>query len=178
MTLDSGIRTQNIASPKLLWLACAILAITAATILAALAFEHIAGYLPCALCLMQRTPYYVGVPLAASALAAVALGAPRSLIVTLFAAFAALMIYGAGLGAYHAGVEWSFWEGPAACAGTAADPTSVEDLFNQLQTTHAPSCTDATWRLAGLSFAGWNVLVSLLLVVLAVSAARLAWRHR
>ena len=29
----------------------------------ALGFEHIGGYIPCALCLEQRTPYYIGAPL-------------------------------------------------------------------------------------------------------------------
>ena len=43
-----------------------MLGLSAATILGALAFEHFGGYQPCALCLMQRTPYYLGVPLAAA----------------------------------------------------------------------------------------------------------------
>ena len=161
----------------LLWLALAMLAIAAATILGALAFEHVGGYLPCALCLMQRTPYYVGVPLAALVLLAAWRRAPGAVLAILFAAFAALMLYSGGLAAYHSGVEWGFWEGPAACAGSS-EPASVEDLFTQLETTHAPSCTEATWRLLGLSFAGWNVLVSALLTVLGLYGALLAWRGR
>ena len=39
----------------------------AATVGTALGFEHIGGYIPCKLCLEQRTPYYVGVPLMALA---------------------------------------------------------------------------------------------------------------
>ena len=54
---------------RLLWLALAIFVVAAATILGALGFEHIGGYLPCHLCLMQRTPYYVGVPFAAATIA-------------------------------------------------------------------------------------------------------------
>ncbi len=159
----------------LLWLSLAMLGIAVATILGALAFEHIGGYLPCALCLMQRTPYYVGVPLAATAALAAWRRAPRAVLAILFGAFAALMLYSAGLAAYHSGVEWGFWEGPAACA-VSREPGSVEDLFTQLQTTHAPSCTEATWRLLGLSFAGWNVLVSALLAALGMSGALLARR--
>jgi disulfide bond formation protein DsbB len=159
----------------LLWLALAILGIASATIFGALAFEHIGGYLPCALCLMQRMPYYVGVPLAAIAALAAWRSAPRSVLAVLFVAFAALMLYSAGLAAYHSGVEWGLWEGPAACAGSS-EPASVEDLFTQLETTHAPSCTEAAWRLLGLSFAGWNVLVSALLTVLGLYGALLAWR--
>ena len=40
----------------------------AATVGGALAFEHIGGYIPCALCLLQRDPYYYGIPVAVAAL--------------------------------------------------------------------------------------------------------------
>ena len=72
------------------------------------------------------------------------------------ALLALLMLYNAGLGAYHAGVEWGFWEGPASCAPSVG-VGSAADMLDQLQNAHAPSCTEATWRFLGLSFAGWNV---------------------
>jgi disulfide bond formation protein DsbB len=150
--------------------------LSAATILGALGFEHIGGYQPCALCLMQRTPYYIGVPVAAAALLAVWFGAPRAVVAVLFAAFALLMLYGGGLGVYHSGVEWGHWEGPASCAPTNG-VGSAEDMLNQLATEHAPSCTDAPWRMFGLSFAGWNVLASALLLALSLVAARMTWRR-
>ena len=155
-------------------LAATMLAVAAATILAALAFEHLGGYLPCALCLMQRTPYYAGVPVAALALAGAWLAWPRGARLALFTAFAALMLYGAGLGVYHAGVEWGLFAGPASCAPSVGVENAA-DMLSQLEQ-HAPSCTEATWRFVGLSFAGWNVLVSALLVLLALAGARAAWR--
>lgn len=148
-----------------------MLALAVATILGALGFERIGGYLPCHLCLMERTPYYVGVPLAALALIAILRGAPRGLIALLFGLFAALMLYGAVLGVYHAGVEWAFWEGPASCAPSVAVDSAAE-MLNQLQNAHAPSCTDATWRLIGLSFAGWNAVISLALAGLGLAGLR------
>jgi disulfide bond formation protein DsbB len=154
-----------------------MLVVAAATILAALGFEHIGGYQPCALCLMQRTPYYIGVPLAAVAALAALSGAPRLLLALLFGAFAALMLYGAGLAAYHSGVEWGFWEGPSACAPSVG-VGSAADMLNQLETTRAPSCTEAVWRLLGLSFAGWNAIVSTALAALALFSASAAWRTR
>jgi disulfide bond formation protein DsbB len=157
------------------WLALAIFVAAAATILGALGFEHIGKYQPCALCLMQRTPYYLGVPVAALALLAILFSAPRVVVVVLFGAFALLMLYGGGLAVYHSGVEWGLWEGPASCAPTVG-VGSAADMLNQLTTEHAPSCTDAPWRMFGLSFAGWNVLTSALLMVLGVVAARMAWR--
>ncbi len=165
------------ASRALLWLSLAMLGIAAATILGALAFEHIGGYLPCALCLMQRTPYYVGVPLGAAAFVAALVRAPRALLVLVFGGFAALMLYGAALAAYHAGVEWNFWEGPAACAPSVG-VDSATDMLTQLGTTRPPSCTEAAWRFLGLSFAGWNFLVSTALAAGGLVAAAAAWRER
>ncbi len=160
-----------------IWLAAAIVSIGGAAILTALAFEHIGGYQPCALCLMQRTPYYVGIPLAAAAGLAALAGAPRSVPVALFGLLAALMLYNAGLGAYHTGVEWGFWAGPASCAPSIGIENAA-DMLNQLQNAHPPSCTEASWRFLGLSFAGWNVLVSVFLAGLAAVAAIGAARAR
>jgi len=159
------------------WLGLAMVVIGAAALLTALGFEHLGGYQPCALCLQQRVPYYVGIPLAAAAALAAAWRAPRAMLTVLFALFAALMLYNAGLGVYHSGVEWGFWEGPAACAPSVG-VGSAADMLGQLQTSRAPSCTEATWRFLGLSFAGWNVLVSLLLAGLGALAAVRAYGSR
>ena len=76
------------------------------------------------------------------------------------------------MGVYHAGVEWKFWEGPASCSTSVnAIGTDVNDLLNDLNTQHGPSCTDATLRVLGLSFAGWNVITSLVLAGIAVFGA-------
>src|SRR5688500_3687827 len=158
------------------WLAVTILVLAAATILGALGFQHIGGYQPCALCLMQRTPYYITIPLAVATAAAAWLGAPRRVTALLFGLVAALMLYGAGLAAYHAGVEWGLWEGPAACAPSVG-VGSAADMLSQLETERPPSCTEAVWRFFGLSFAGWTFLISALLAGLSLSAARQALRR-
>jgi disulfide bond formation protein DsbB len=49
-------------------------------------------------------------------------------------------------------------------------------MLRQLGTVTPPSCTEAMWRFLGLSFAGWNVLVSALLAALGLHAAGAAWR--
>ena len=81
----------------------------------ALGFEHIGGYIPCALCLMQRNPYYIGVGVGALAVLSSIVRLPPVVTRGLFAVIAVLMIVSIGLGTYHAGVEWKFWEGPASC---------------------------------------------------------------
>ena len=145
----------------------------AATVGAALAFEHLGGYIPCALCLLQRQPYYVGIPVALAAVVSSGLGAPPIVTRGLIAIAGLLMIVGAGLGVYHAGVEWHFWEGPATCATSANGvTTNAGDLLSDLNTVKGPSCTEASLRVLGLSFAGWNVIASLLIAGVALRSLR------
>ena len=77
----------------------------------ALGFEHIGGYIPCALCLEQRTPYYIGAPLMLVAAIVSRAGGPAWAVRGLLAVGGLLMLYGLVLGVYHSGVEWHWWEG-------------------------------------------------------------------
>ncbi|WP_156373852.1 MULTISPECIES: disulfide bond formation protein B [unclassified Rhizobium] len=145
----------------------------AATVGGALAFEHIGGYIPCALCLMQRTPYYWGIPIGIIAIVSSVVKLPVRLTRVLLGVIAILMLVGAGIGIYHAGVEWHFWEGPATCATSAQGVSSnVGDLLGDLDSKHGPSCTDAALRVLGLSFAGWNVIASVILAGIALRGVR------
>ena len=144
----------------------------AATVGGALGFEHIGGYIPCALCLLQRDPYYWGIPVGILAIITSALKLPVWLTRTLLAIVGILMLVGAGMGVYHAGAEWHFWEGPSTCATTAQGVSSnVGDLLGDLDSKHGPSCTEAALRVLGLSFAGWNVIASLILAAIALRGA-------
>jgi disulfide bond formation protein DsbB len=147
----------------------------AAVVGTALGFEHIGGYIPCKLCLGQRVPYYVGVPVLLLAAVGAQLRWPPMPVRLLLWAGAALMAYGAYLGVYHAGVEWGFWPGPTDCVVTVdAGSNSTADLLKDLDTIKPPSCDKAAGRFLGLSFAGWNVFAStgLLLALMAVAMQR------
>ena len=68
-----------------------------AVILAALGFEHIAGYMPCPLCLQQRYAYYFAIPALLAAL--VLLGSGRRIgAAAIFVAVAVAFLGNAGLG--------------------------------------------------------------------------------
>jgi disulfide bond formation protein DsbB len=152
--------------------ALAALGLTSAAILIALAFEHLGGYIPCALCLEQRTAYYWAIPLLAVALLFNARTAAPFLIRAAIAIACLLMAYNAGLGVYHAGFEWGFWAGPADCAVVAGgNAVSGGDLLATIDSVKPPSCDQAALRVLGLSFAGWNAVVSLVAAVLAGRAA-------
>lgn len=152
--------------------ALAILAVAAATIGGALASQHLYGLAPCKLCLIQRWPYYAGLPLAAAA-AAVPSGPLRRAALALVAL---VFLVSAGLGLHHAGVEWGFWPGPSDCGGGAGPaPGSVGDFLKELEGAKVVSCTEAAFRVLGLSLAGWNAVISL---GLAAAAGRAATRRR
>ena len=145
-----------------------ILLAAAATIAGALVFEHVFGLSPCPLCLVQRYPYYLGI-----SLALVTAFMPRRVAPTGLALIAVVFFVSAGLGVYHAGVEWGWWQGPTDCAGAPAPAAeNVGDFLRQLETTRVVSCTEAAWRFLGLSLAGWNVAISLALAGFAAAAMR------
>jgi disulfide bond formation protein DsbB len=146
--------------------AAAVVAIAgAATILGALYFQHVLGYRPCPLCLEQRYPYYFAIPLAVFILLGESVGSRRRILLAALAVIAGLMLWNAGLGAYHAGVEWKWWPGPNTCGG-AADLGSG-NLLKDLQSINVVRCDEAAWTFLGLSLAGYNVLISLALAAVA-----------
>lgn len=152
--------------------AALIVAVVAvATVGAALVMQHGFGYVPCMLCLWERWPYYLGAPLALAA-ALLASRGPSGAARALLGLVALLFVGGAVLGAYHAGVEWKFWPGPASCAGANAAPTSAGGLLDQMRTTRIVPCDDAAFRVLGISLAGYNALISLALAGIAAIGAR------
>jgi len=153
------------------------LLIALGAILGALAFQHIGGIVPCELCLKQRYAYYVGAPLLFLALVLLSADQRRAAAL-LFAAVALAFLGNAGLGVYHAGVEWHFWPGPAACTGAQPLSTSVGGLLDSLPSTSIVRCDEAAWRLGGISLAGWNVAVSLLVLAMSLRAAAESLRLR
>lgn len=142
-----------------------------------LAFEHLGGYIPCALCLKQREPYYVGIPIALLALMGAYWRWPQVLTRGAFVIAGLLVLYSLALAAYHSGVEWAWWAGPSECGASGGDGTagvSADNLLSQLSFSKPPACDEAAGRFLGLSFAGWNVVVSGGLAFLAFKAALLS----
>ena len=158
---------QRITLPQT---AALIAAAALATILAALGFEHLGGYAPCKLCYIERTAYYAGVPLAGSAFFLARSG--RSGLAALLLALCGLgFVINSGIGVYHSGIEWKWWPGPQTCSGAALAPISG-NLLEALERARVVACDEAPWRMLGLSFAGWNVLISAGLAAVALLGVR------
>ncbi len=173
LDIRSELLRSELQSPSATGLAMLVLAAAAATILAALAFEHIGGYDPCPLCLQQRYAYYLGIPATVAALALLLQGQPKAAAAVLLAVGAGFLV-NAGLGVYHAGAEWKLWDPPSTCAAGSGPPTFGSESLNM---DRVPAmCGVASWRFLGLSFAGWNAVISAALAGGALTAALKAIR--
>jgi disulfide bond formation protein DsbB len=157
--------------------ALAIFALSAATLLGAWYFEFVLKLAPCPLCLEERLPYHVVIPLSLLTAITALVRAPPKLVMVGFLAILAAALCGAALGTYHSGVEWRWWPGPTDCSGPMTDFRAKGPLLEQLQSVHVVRCDEAAWRFLGLSLAGYNVLISLALAALAVCGLR-APMHR
>lgn len=133
-----------------------------AAIVGALGSQIIGGLVPCELCLEQRMAYYWGLPL----LALILLlwnRLPLTVWYIAIAIAAAIFVWGTYMGAYHAGVEWGFWPGPTACTGTGT-AINFDDLSGNLQP--VIGCDVVQFRFLGISLAGYNALISIVIVAL------------
>jgi len=125
--------------------------------------EYGFGLYPCEMCWWQRYAHFAAVLLALVSTVA----RPRALWIAL----AALAILVSGLiGAFHAGVEYGWWEGFTTCT-TNARSAPGQSMLDAIMQAQLVRCDVAPWELFGISLAGYNALLSLggaLLIVLAV----------
>jgi disulfide bond formation protein DsbB len=149
---------------------------SAAMLATAHAFETFGHLAPCHLCLYQRDVYWwaLGVGVVGFALGYMRFSWARrgadALLLLIF-------LVGTGVAAYHAGVEWKWWPGPASCTGGGhVDASQLRAFMNGAKLSE-PQCDQAAWTMFGLSMAGYNTLVSLGLVVLSALAVREARDH-
>ena len=126
------------------------LAIPAALLAGAYVSQYVFGLYPCEMCWWQRYAHF-----AALAFALLSFLVPPA---RMWVVLAGLGVLASGLiGAFHAGVEYHWWEGFTTCSSTAlggGDPLAA--IMN------APliRCDEAQWSLFGISLAGFNFLIS------------------
>jgi disulfide bond formation protein DsbB len=162
-----SVQARNAANPAVMP-ALAIALVAAATLAGAWFFQLVLDIRPCPLCLEQRYAYYLALPLGLVVAFAASRGAPRPALLAGFAVLLLAALANAWLGGYHAGVEWKFWQGPTDCTGPVLDLGSAGTLLQRLDTVKVIRCDEVQWRFLGLSLAGYNVLISLLMAVIAL----------
>jgi disulfide bond formation protein DsbB len=132
-------------------------AVGLALLLGALAFQYVGGLPPCEMCHWQRWPHIAAALIGLIGIGLVGAGLLPQSLTKPMAIFAIGAVALSGLiGIYHAGVEWTLWQGPTACTGLGFDPGALgPNAFRVVR------CDVAAWRLFGISLAGYNALFSL-----------------
>jgi disulfide bond formation protein DsbB len=129
-----------------------------ALIAGALGSQYIGHLFPCEMCHWQRWPHYTAILIAALAFVVPGRGPVRALVTL---AALAIAISGA-IGAFHAGVEYHWWEGITACSQTASGHGgSADEILARLMNAPIVRCDSAQWTLFGISLAGFNAILSL-----------------
>jgi disulfide bond formation protein DsbB len=146
-----------------------------AVIVGALLFQYVGKLEPCELCLLERWPYYLGIPLLVTALLTekYPMVARVALIIV-----AVLFTAGGFVSAYHVGVEQHWIAGPTACTNPTAEANSIEALKAQLLAQEPVNCDVVQWSLIGISLAGWNLIAQLALVSVSAIGLRAERRRR
>lgn len=159
------------------WPIFAILA-SLAMLAGAHSFEIFGKMAPCPLCLRQRDVYWAAMAMAVAGLVLWQRKPANRYLVALNMMLGLVFVTGAVVATYHAGVEWKFWAGPAGCSGGAATGIEEIDLLKSLdQKIATVSCTEAPWRMFGMSMAGYNAAASAVFAVLSFIAARVTYRN-
>jgi disulfide bond formation protein DsbB len=149
-----------------------LLILSLAVIGGALIFQYAVGLVPCELCLYERWPWYAAIVV----LVALLVARPSALVPWAPLLLALLFVASSALGIYHVGVEQHIFPGPDACTGPALHGQTIEELTRQLLSTPAVRCDEPQWSLFGVSLAGWNVVASLMAVLLCFRAWQRTWR--
>ncbi len=133
---------------------------------AALFYQYVDGLYPCVLCIYQRIPYGAAIALAGVGLLLGARGAnpgPGAVVSGLALLCGLGFVAGAGVAAFHVGVEQGWWQGTEACVGVGGDLESIDALRAAVLAAPAVRCDEVVWQFMRISMAGWNFLLSLTL---------------
>ena len=137
--------------------------LTAGMSLAALCAAWLAQYgfglAPCHLCLWQRGAYWAAI---AVSIAAIAVGARSKFRRALVALIGLVFLVGAGIALFHVGVEQQWWQGSEACVGGTAGLTGA-DLEAAIMNAPVTRCDEIAFELFGISMAGYNFMLYLVL---------------
>lgn len=156
-----------VSSLRPIWPVLTLLASGAMLAAAILYFQGYMGLQPCPLCLQQR--YWHWAVVGVSALAFVVTRLRPSWTSWAIVLIGLVLLGSAAMGAYHVAVEQK-WVIAQCDAGGRIDPSELswDNLGAEL---HPPRCDEIAWSLWGISMAGYNAIVSLLLALASFAVA-------
>ena len=121
--------------------------------------EHVLGYQPCNLCLIERIPY--GLSIILIFLMFIIKKNENFFILLLTLTF----IFSLSISLYHFGIEQGIFQESTVCGvKNFSENITKEELLNKLSE-KTISCKDVTFRIFGLSLTAINVVISILLII-------------
>lgn len=132
------------------------------SLISAFYIEYILGHQPCNLCLIERIPYGLSIILI---ILNYFVGKNEQFIILLLII---IFSFSAIISFYHFGIEQGFFEESAVCGlKDAPNIISKEELLKQLEKISV-SCKDVTFRIFNFSLTTFNIIISLILVILLI----------
>ncbi|MFL2902200.1 MAG: disulfide bond formation protein B [Candidatus Pelagibacter sp.] len=123
----------------------------------ALYVEYILGYKPCKLCVYQRVPY-----IAAIFVSFVGYNYFKNIRILILIII--IFTISALISGYHYGIENSIFEEFSGCTSNTLNIFDKSKLLQSLNNNFT-SCKDVNFKLFGISLAGINLFLSLLIVI-------------
>ena len=123
----------------------------------ALYIEYILGYEACKLCLYQRIPFLVAI-----FVSFIGYNYSKNDKILIFI----IIIFSISffISGYHYGIENNIFDEFSGCVNNSLNITNKAELLKSLNN-NIPSCKDVNFKLFGISLAGINFLLSLLIVI-------------
>ena len=137
-----------------------ILSISIFTIFSALYIEYVLSIPVCKLCLYQRVPYIIAIFISFIGYNYFKNDKILILIIVIFSV--SFFISG-----YHYGIENNFFEEFSGCTAKSLGTTDKQEILKSLND-NITSCKDVNFKLFGISLAGINLLLSLLIVAYSI----------
>ena len=134
-----------------------ILIFSLSAILFALYIENILQYKACKLCLYQRIPYLLAIFVS---FVGYNYSKNNKILILIIIIFSISFF----ISGYHYGIENNIFDEFSGCSNNSLNIINKTELLKSLNN-NIPSCKDVNFKLFGISLAGINFLLSLLIVI-------------
>jgi len=130
--------------------------------------EFFQGITPCQLCIYQRLPYFIIILLAISFL----LIKNKSLKKITFLFYILIFTSSLIMSVYHFGIEKNLWNALTGCETNIKSFSDSDNLKEYLLNKDYVSCDDVSFKFLGISLAGYNIILSFILLILSITGFR------
>ena len=127
----------------------------------ALIIEYIFGYQPCNLCKIERIPYLLSIIILITNYLFKGNQTFYAVLLILIFLFSIIISF------YHLGIEQGFINESTVCETKSFNLLTKEDILNSLKELNI-SCKNVALKILGLSLTTYNMLISLLMLLLSI----------